>query len=241
MQNRLSKILAASGVASRRKAEELIFNGRVTVNNSIVLVPQTQVDPAKDKILVDGKPIKKIEKKYYYLLNKPVGYLCSSVKKHNEKIVLDLFKDHPARLFTVGRLDRDTSGLLLVTNDGHFANSVIHPSSNLQKEYLVKIDEEITEEHLKQLMQGAIVEGTFIKPVKVMKVRRGTLKIIIKEGKKREIRELLAASSLNIISLSRIRIGGLMLGSLQEGQFREMTENDKNQVLHEKKTTSTAL
>lgn len=231
MKNRLSKVLAASGVASRRKAEELIFNGNVSVNNEIIKIPQTLVDMKKDDIRVFGNPITDVEKKVYFLLHKPTGYICSSKKVGSKKIVLDLFDGLPYRLFTVGRLDRETSGLLIVTNDGHFANEVIHPSKGLSKEYLIKTEQEITQEHLELISQGALVEGTWVRPKKVQKVRKGTLKIVVTEGKKREVRSLVEKAGLQLLSLSRIRIGGLNLGAIPYGSYREMTEGDKKQLL----------
>jgi 23S rRNA pseudouridine2605 synthase len=231
MKNRLSKVLAASGVASRRKAEELIFNGNVSVNSQVIKVPQTLVDIREDDIRVFGNPITDVEKKVYFLLHKPTGYICSSKKVGSKKIVLDLFDGLPYRLFTVGRLDRETSGLLIVTNDGHFANEVIHPSKGLSKEYLIKTEQEITPEHLELISQGALVEGTWVRPKKVIKVRKGTLKIVVTEGKKREVRSLVEKAGLNLLSLSRIRIGGLNLGAIPYGSYREMTESDKKQLL----------
>ncbi|HRD54949.1 MAG TPA: pseudouridine synthase [Parachlamydiaceae bacterium] len=228
-KKRLSKFLAASGVASRRHAEELIFAGKVTVNGQIVMLPQTLVSD-KDKILVDGIAVSEEKSKVYYILNKPKGYLCTNLRTKNSKIVLDLFKDVKERLFTVGRLDKDTTGLLLVTNDGHFANSVIHPSKNIQKEYLVKTGNEITHDHLTAISSGTLVEGTFVKPVRVQKVRKGTLKVVIAEGKKREVRMLLEAAHLPVKELARIRIGGLHLGPLNPGEWREMTETDKKLI-----------
>lgn len=224
-KKRLSKMLAAAGVASRRACEEIIFAGRVTVNGEIVKVPQTPVS-AKDKINVDGKPIQQAEEKKYYLLNKPAGYLCTAKKMGSAKIVLDLFEGVNERLFTVGRLDKDTEGLLIVTNDGQFAHKVIHPSSEIQKEYLVKTDHDITDEHLKAISTGTLVEGVYVKPVRVVKVRKGTIKIVIAEGKKREVRLLLQAAGLTVQSLSRIRIGSLQLGPLPVGQWREMTKRE---------------
>jgi len=150
-KKRLSKVLAAAGVASRRASEELIFKGRVTLNGEIVLVPQTLVCAQKDQICVDNEPIQAEEKKVYYILNKPDGFICSNAPLGTKKRVVDLFAHLPYRLFTIGRLDRDTTGLLLVTNDGHFANKVIHPSSNIQKEYLIKTLQEVTDLHLKQI------------------------------------------------------------------------------------------
>jgi 23S rRNA pseudouridine2605 synthase len=228
-KNRLSKFLAASGVASRRTCEEIIFAGRVTVNGKITLVPQTLVD-INDKITVDGKNIILEEKKVYYIVNKPVNYVCTAKKMGSTKIVLDLFEGVPYRLFTIGRLDKDTQGLLLLTNDGQFANRVIHPSGDINKEYLAKTDQEITDEHLKMISNGTLVEGAFVKPLKVSKVRRGTLKITIGEGKKHEVRLLLDAAGLQIKELTRIRIGALHLGTLPLGAWRELSDKEKELI-----------
>jgi len=228
-KKRLSKFLAASGIASRRACETLIFDGKVKVNGVVALLPQTLVDE-NDEILVNNKPIKGIEKKVYYILNKPVGYICSAKRGKDTKLVLDLFEDVKERLFTVGRLDKDTMGLLIVTNDGHFANRVIHPSANIAKEYLAKTDQEITPEHLIAISNGTLVEGAFVKPLKVTKVRKGTLKITISEGKKREVRLLMEAAGLSINELTRIRIGSLQLGMMPVGTWREMTDREKELV-----------
>lgn len=228
-KQRLSKVLAAAGVASRRAAEELIFSGHVSVNDQVTLVPQTMVDN-KDIITVDGIAITKAQPKVYYILNKPPGYVCSNKPSKTSKLVIDLFKETNLRLFTVGRLDKDTSGLILVTNDGHFANRVIHPSANIQKEYLAKTDQEITPDHLKAISGGTLVEGAYVKPIRVTKVRRGTVKVTISEGKKREVRILLENAGLKVIELSRIRLGGLHLGLLPLGGWRELTERDKQLI-----------
>lgn len=224
---RLSKFLAAAGVASRRACEELIFAGKVTVNGTVALLPQTMVNE-RDKIVISDKRVSTAEPKVYYLLNKPAGYLCTSVKNNRNKIVLELFQEEvPYRLFTVGRLDKDTQGLLIVTNDGHFANQVIHPSKDIHKEYLVKTDAEVTADHLSAISNGTLVEGVFIKPVRVTKVRRGTLKITIAEGKKHEVRLLMEAAGLRVKELTRIRIGNLHLGPLPAGSWRPLTDKDK--------------
>ena len=228
-KQRLSKFMAAAGIASRRASEELIFAGRVSVNGSVTLLPQEMVDE-QDEILVDGSPVGKKEKKLYFILNKPKDYVCSAKGSSRTKLVLDLFEDIKERLFTVGRLDKDTEGLLIVTNDGHFANSVIHPSKNITKEYVAKTDQEITPEHLKAISSGTLVEGAFVKPLKVSKVRKGTLKIVIGEGKKREVRMLLDAAGLSVLELSRIKIGGLTLGLLPVGSYRPMTERDRELI-----------
>jgi 23S rRNA pseudouridine2605 synthase len=229
-KQRLSKALAAAGVASRRACEELIFQGVVKVNGQIVKVPQTLVDLSKDQVTVREQSIQQAEDKVYYLLNKPVGYLCSTRGSGQSKLVLDLFQGEGHRLFTVGRLDKETSGLLIVTNDGHFANQVIHPSADIQKEYLVKTDQEITHDHLIAIGHGTLVEGVFVKPIRVQKVRRGTLKVVIGEGKKREVRMLLDAAGVKIKALTRIRLGGLLLGALPVGAWRPLTEKEKQLI-----------
>jgi 23S rRNA pseudouridine2605 synthase len=229
-KKRLSKALAAAGVASRRACEELIFSGKVSVNGKTVLVPQTMVSWEQDEISVSGQKINGEEKKVYYILNKPTGYICSNKRLGTKKIVLDLFEPLNLRIFTVGRLDRDTSGLLIVTNDGHFANKVIHPSSRISKEYLIKTTQEIGHDHLLAISKGTFLEGTWVRPVRVTKIRKGTLKISVMEGKKREVRILVQNAGLDIVSLERIRIGGLTLGTVPLGTWREMTDNDKKQL-----------
>lgn len=224
---RLSKALAAAGVASRRACEELIFAGKVTVNGKVIKVPQTLVSWGQDRICVDGKEVRAEEKKVYYILNKPKGCICSNKREGTKRLVVDLFAGEQNRLFTIGRLDRDTTGLLLVTNDGHFAQKVIHPSRNIAKEYLVKTSEEISHEMLTKISKGTLIEGVWIKPYKVQKMRKGTLKVVVKEGKKREVRLLVQNAGLEILSLSRIRIGELRLGNLPEGKWREMSESEK--------------
>lgn len=230
-EKRLSKAMAAAGIASRRACEKLIFSGRVKVNGKTALLPQTMVDWERDEIVVDGKSVEGEEIKKYYVLNKPCGYICSNKQGNSTKIVSNLFKEEGNRLFTVGRLDKDTSGLIIVTNDGHFANEVIHPSNGVEKEYLAKTNKEITAEHLKLISGGAIVEGSFVKPKGVSKVRKGTLKVVVTDGKKHEVRILLENAGLEVKELSRIRIGGLHLGSLPRGQWREMSDQEQELVV----------
>lgn len=229
-KKRLSKALAAAGVASRRACEEIIFEGRVKVNGKVVDVPQTLVSWEQDKITVDEQPIQGEEKKLYYILNKPHGYVCSNTPVGTKKLVIDLFDKQDERLFTVGRLDRDTTGLLIVTNDGHFANKVIHPSSNILKEYIVKTTQEISDVHLKSISKGTLIEGCWLKPVKVEKIRKGTLRVVVKEGKKREVRLFVQNAGLEILELTRVRIGGLRLGPIPEGTYKEMSETEKKVI-----------
>jgi 23S rRNA pseudouridine2605 synthase len=224
---RLSKALAAAGVASRRAAEELIFAGKVQVNGTTVRVPQTLVSWEKDRIAVHGKELKGAQKKLCFIFHKPWGVICSNVRVGNRPIVRDFFPGIEERLFPVGRLDRETTGLLLVTNDGALAHAIIHPSANIEKEYLVKVDCEIAAEHLEALSRGACIDDRWVRPLFVHKVRRGTFKISVKEGKKHEVRILAEKARLRILSLTRIRIGNLLLGHLQPGAFRPLTEKDR--------------
>jgi len=228
-KKRLSKILAGAGVASRRACEQLIFDGKVTVNGEIILKPETHVSLDTDDVRVDDQQIHAEQEKIYYMLHKPFGYICSNKPMERKKLVIDLFPPDK-RLFTVGRLDRDTTGLLVVTNDGHFGQRVIHPSSNIEKEYLVKTVQEVEHEHLVRISKGAFVDDVYVRPVRCQKVRRGTIKVVVKEGKKREVRVFVQKAGLDIVSLSRIRIGALPLGTLPEGSFREMTEKEKQAI-----------
>lgn len=228
---RLSKALAAAGVASRRACEELIFDGKVSVNGEIVLVPQTLVSWEKDDISVDGESLRREQEKVYFMVNKPKGYICSSARLGSKKLVVDLFSHLNLRLYTVGRLDRDTTGLLIVTNDGHFAQNIIHPSKGQTKEYLIKTSQEITAEHLISISKGGLVENTWVKPANVKKVRRGTLTVSVHEGKKREVRLLVQKAGLDILSLHRIRIGSLVLGNLEVGEYRPLTDKEKQLLL----------
>jgi len=223
---RLNRYLASAGVASRRAAEDLILAGRVAVNGTVALLT-TPVMP-EDQVTVDGETVKPETEKVYYLLNKPRGYVCST---KGDPRVLDLFSDVEYRLFTVGRLDKETEGLLLVTNDGAFADDVIHPSRNIEKEYIVKADQEIDDIHLKTISAGTMVEGVQVAPIRVTKIRNGTLRVVIGEGKKREVRHLLEAAGLQTLALKRIRLGSLILGDIEVGTYRPLTEAEKERLL----------
>lgn len=221
---RLNKFLASAGVASRRKCDEIIFSGHISINGRVASGPFVLVDEENDTVKVDGRLVRKT-KKVYFMVHKPLGYLCSSERKFpGSKLVIDLFAHLPYRVFTVGRLDKETSGLLLVTNDGEFANRMIHPSFGITKEYLLKVNRDVTGKNLQDLMEGAIIDGKKIRPVSVEKVRRGTIKIVVNEGKKHEIRLFAEAAGLPLLELKRIRIGGLVLGGLPYGEYRELTD-----------------
>ena len=230
MTQRLNTFVARFLPTSRRKAEELIFNGLVEVNGIIQKEPFFRVDP-KDRVLVDNQPIKSRKQTLYYALNKPRGFVCSERRFKQEKLVTDLFPTTQGRLFTIGRLDKDSEGLILVTNDGAFANNVSSPKAGVEKEYVVKTVQEISHEHLVQLSKGGFVEVSYVRPKSVIKMRKGTTKVILKEGRKREIRVLFQKAGLEIVELKRVRIGNLQLGSLQPGQFKELLESEKLAII----------
>lgn len=226
---RLSKVLASHGIASRRACEKLIFSKRVKVNGITATEPQMQVNTTVDTILVDNKPLKpKAEEHTYLLFHKPKGFVCSHNKESHKKVIYDLFNQQPARLFSAGRLDKETTGLLIVTSDGLFAQKLIHPSSNILKEYIVKTDKEVLDTHLKIIQAGCRVERKWVKPHKVLKIRRGTLKIIVSEGRKREVRALVEQADFKILELKRVAIGSLRLGTLKEGAYRPLTDREKD-------------
>ncbi|WOG86969.1 hypothetical protein DCAR_0206188 [Daucus carota subsp. sativus] len=226
---RLSKVLAAAGVASRRTSEQLVFQGKVTLNGSVCNAPQTKVDPARDVIYVNGNRLpKKLPPKVYLALNKPKGYICSSGEKET-KSVLSLFDDYlktwdkrnagqpKPRLFTVGRLDVATSGLIIVTNDGEFAQQISHPSSSLSKEYIATIDGTVNKRHLVAISEGTIIDGVHCTPDAVEllpqqpDISRVRIRIVVHEGRNHEVRELVKNAGLNIYALKRVRIGAFRL------------------------------
>jgi 23S rRNA pseudouridine2605 synthase len=230
---RLSKVLAAAGVASRRACEEIIVAGRVLVNRKRVIVPQTLVDALKDVITVDGKRVRTAVKKLYYVLNKPLGYHCTSAQ-HIKRRAIDLVPcEGGERLFTIGRLDKETTGIILLTNDGHFAHRVMHPSGGITKEYLAKVNNEITHDHLVAIANGCEIEGKHVKPLEVIKVRRATVRIIVQEGRHHEIREFLSAAKLKTLDLKRIRIGNLSLGKLPAGAYRTLSQEEVDNLFPE--------
>ncbi|WP_213358301.1 pseudouridine synthase [Chlamydiifrater phoenicopteri] len=221
---RLNKFLASAGVGSRRKCDDLVFSGQVKVNGKVAEGPFVVVDE-KDRVELRGQRVFPENKKVYFMLHKPMGYLCSSERKFaGSKLVIDLFAHLPYRVFTVGRLDKETTGLILVTNDGDFANKVIHPSFGITKEYLLKVAQDVSHAQLQRLSEGVVMDGKHVKPVSVKKVRKGTLKVVVNEGKKHEVRILAENAGLSLLELSRIRIGNLVLGGLPYGEYRELTD-----------------
>ncbi|MEJ2684636.1 MAG: pseudouridine synthase [Candidatus Sulfobium sp.] len=226
MEQRLQKIMADMGVASRRKAEELIMEGRVTVNGKGAVIGM-KADPATDHIKVDGKLLVSPERKVYFIFNKPRGVVTSLSDPEGRPTVSDFLRGVKQRVFPVGRLDYDSEGMLILTNDGDFAHSVLHPSKKIPKTYLVKIKGVLEAEEITKLRTGIRLDRTVTAPAKVKRLRKGEhnswIEMTISEGKKRQIRRMLERVGHQVIRLMRIRIGGLEMGPLKPGALRRLT------------------
>ena len=235
---RLQKVIAASGIASRRKAEELIVNGKVKVNGKVVTELGTKVD-SKDEIMVNDKLIVK-EEKEYYLLNKPRGVITSTSDDKGRTTVVDLI-DTEARIYPVGRLDYDTTGALLLTNDGEFANILTHPKNNIDKVYLAKLNGIIKGEQINKLKDGVMLDNVLVKPsrVKLKKVdpskNTSMVEIIIHEGKNHEVKRLFESVGFLVDKLTRERIGIFNLEGLKSGEYRKLTTKEIQIVYGNKK------
>ncbi len=226
MPIRLQKFLAETGVASRRQCEELIRNGRVRVNGEPVVTMGLKVSPANDRILVDGKPVA-TQKKIYVALNKPAGYLCTAKDTHNRHTVFDLVPKSWPRLHTVGRLDYDTEGLLLLTNDGDFTLHLTHPRYKVPKRYEVLIHGILTPDQMSQLTNGMWIDNERMKADHIFNIRilsrQTRFEMVLTQGIKRQIRRMLAALGHRVIRLKRLNIGSIELGSLKTGRWRFLT------------------
>ena len=230
---RIQKVIADRGFTSRRKAEELIKNGLVKVNGKVVNLGD-KVLP-NEKIYVNGKEVINQDKKHYIMLNKPRGYVSTVSDELNRKCVLDLVSDVKERIYPIGRLDKDSEGLLLLTNDGNFMNSILHPSKHVEKVYKVTVKPKISEKQLTDLCVGVKIDGFLYVPFKVNilkeKYDRSVLEITLKEGKNRQIRKMCEAVGLKVAKLKRVSIGGLKLGMLKIGEYRELTSEERKNIL----------
>lgn len=228
---RLQVFLAHAGVASRRASEQIILDGRVTVNGEVVTELGTKVS-SEDKITVDGKLVVQEEVKRYVLLHKPAGYVCSLKDEKGRDVAADLLKPHfSERLYNVGRLDMFSAGLIIFTNDGDFAAKVSHPSSEIEKEYIVETSVMIPEDLPKQFLKGIRIEGVFYKAKDVDLLTKRKLRVVLIEGKNREIRRVFEHFQIGIKSLTRMRIGPIKNNNLQAGQFRELTKEEITSLL----------
>ena len=221
---RIAKFLADAGVASRRKAEELIIQGKISIDNEIITNLATKVDEDTDNIRVNNKLIKP-DKKIYYLLNKPLDYICSVKDPHNYQTVLQLVPDNP-RVVPVGRLDKNSQGLLLLTNDGDLTYRLTHPKFEVKKTYLVKTKQVLDKNIIRLLKQGVNLEEGKANADQVKLVSRNKLEIVIHQGWKRQIRRMMQELGYHVEELTRIQEGKLKLGDLPVGKYKKISKKD---------------
>lgn len=225
---RINKYIASSGVCSRRKAEEYILAGKVLVNGVVNTELGYKVKE-EDIVVVDGKQIALEENKVYIMLNKPKGYVTTSKEQFGRPSVLDIVKVEE-RVYPVGRLDMDSEGLLILTNDGEFSNNVIHPTKHISKKYEVVLKENITEVSIKKLESGVDIGGYVTRPAKVEKVTDKKILITIGEGKNRQVRRMIESVDNKVLNLKRIAIGGLKLDKLKSGEYIKLDEKLINKI-----------
>jgi len=225
---RIQKFLSAAGVCSRRRGETFIKAGRVSLNGQVVVELGTKIDPGNDQLSVDGKPIKYEPSMLYIALNKPVEYV-TSCHHPGEKIVLDLV-DIAQRVYPIGRLDKDTTGLLLLTNDGWLHHKLSHPSFSHEKEYDVTVAKPISDGALQKLAAGLPMMESKTRPAKVQRIASRRFCIILKEGKNRQVRRMVRKVGNQVTRLKRIRVAGIKLGQLPTGKWRHLTEKEKEEI-----------
>ncbi len=232
---RLNKFMASAGVSSRRNCDEIIEAGRVRVNAQVVKKLGVQVDPDKDLVSVDNKPIRLKNDFVYIMLNKPTGVVTTVSDQFGRKTVLDILPKTKQRIYPIGRLDYNTSGLLLLTNDGETANHLIHPRFAIDKVYLATVAHKLNEHQISLLKNGVDIGGFVTSPAKVT-FKRGdksgfVYEIVIHEGKNRQIRKMFSAVGSSVVGLHRVAIGKIKLGTLPNGASRNLTQEEINYIL----------
>lgn len=229
---RLNRYLAMCGVAARRKAEEILLSGRVRVNGKIVLLPSVQVEPGVTSVMLDGVEISP-EENIYLVMNKPIGYVCAVSDEYSPVVMEILPKEfQTSRIFPVGRLDRDSEGLLILTNDGAFAHKIMHPSFEITKEYEIELDRAITEKAISRWKEGYEIEGQFVKPIELEKRGENLVRVVIGEGLKREVREMARLAGFATTSLIRRKIGKMELKNLKPGECVQLTLDELTKKIH---------
>jgi len=226
---RLNKYISESGKASRRGADKLISEGRVTINGKIAKIG-SQVEPGDD-VRVSGNPIRVARNNVYIALNKPVG-ITSTTEKHVKGNIIDLV-NHPLRIFNIGRLDKDSDGLILLTNDGDIVNEILRAEHKHEKEYIVTVDKPITPEFLKQMAGGVEILGTKTLPCEVIQLSKYVFQIILTQGLNRQIRRMCESLGYDVYRLQRTRIMNIHLGNLPIGQWRDLSKKERTQLFNE--------
>jgi 23S rRNA pseudouridine2605 synthase len=225
---RLNKYIADCGIASRRKADEMIENGDITINGKKVFELGIRVDPKQDRILFRGKPIQAQNRFVYYAFNKPKSVMTTTNDPHERVTVMDYFKKSKLRLFPVGRLDWDSEGLLIITNDGEFAQKMIHPDEHVTKTYHVKLNGIPTDPHLDKLRRGVSIVGGKVSALHVKRLLKATdkkawIEVVIDEGKNHQIKQMFTKIGFDVVKLRRVAIGEFRIGTLKPGEYRELT------------------
>lgn len=226
---RLQKYIAEAQIASRRKAEEMILKGRVSVNGKIITELGTKVESDSDVVMVDGKEIHICEKMVYIMLNKPEGCVTTVKDQFNRKSVMDYVSDVRERIYPVGRLDYDTSGLLILTNDGELTYRLTHPKHNVEKTYIAEVDRKPDERDMERFRKGIVIDGRKTAEAGIKIIREGKLTVLeikIREGRNRQVRKMCAAINCNVVKLKRIATGKLKLGELEKGKYRYLDEKE---------------
>lgn len=227
---RIQKIIANAGIASRRRAEELIREGRVTVNGEVITKLGTKADENKDHIKVDGRLIHKKERDVYLVLNKPKGFITSLEDPQGRPTVADLLRGVKGRVYPVGRLDYNSEGLIFFTNDGELAYGLTHPSHEVRKTYLVKVDGQLTDEEVEKIGKGVRLEDGLTAPTFIKRIRRtdenSWVEITMHEGRKRQVRRMFEKIGHPVLKLKRTRIANLELGDLSPGSYRFLTVDE---------------
>lgn len=233
MLERLQKVLAEAGLGSRRACEKIIEAGLVTVDGKRVTTLGTSVDPDKNKICVNGEAIKK-QRKIYYLLNKPKGFVCTNSDELDRIRAIDILDNVTQRIYTIGRLDKESEGLVILTNDGDFSNKLSHPRYEISKTYFVEVDGYLTDVAVKSLESGIWLSFGKTRPVRVKNVHRGSkrsrFEMVLKEGKNREIRRMLTDCGYKVRILKRTKIGTLSDPDLKIGKYRKLTDREMAQL-----------
>ena len=221
---KISKYLAQCGVASRRKAEELVLDGQISVNGKTMTNVALRIDPDRDAVIFKGLRIKP-QTKVYYLLNKPIGYTSTTEDPHADKLVTGLVPKNP-EVYPVGRLDKNTSGILLLTNDGALTQKLTHPSFEIKKEYAIATNQPLSNFEIKTIQNGVTLEDGFIKPDKFEEISSGNYRIVIHSGRKRVVRRVIEVIGKRVAQLHRDRFADLTLGDLKSGQWRKLTNEE---------------
>lgn len=237
MEERLQKILSARGVASRRAAETILDAGRVTVNGQTAKVGD-RADPERDEIRVDGRPLPPLDRRTYLVLNKPRGYVTTLSDEKGRRTVAQLVAGCGARVWPVGRLDLDSEGLLILTDDGELTQKLLHPSHEVEKEYHVWVEGDV--EKALPILRGPLsLDGVPLHPAQVKILDAGVLSVTIHEGRNRQVRRMCAAAGLKVRRLRRVREGSLTLGNLKVGCWRPLTAEELSHLLEDETKTST--